>query len=80
MNDVSVKIDLGQSSAKKIRAWWHDLRTGVGTLLGEMDGGGQKEIKTPPNGSDWVLVLDDVEKNYVPPGLKTGFSNREAAK
>jgi len=70
LNDQAAQIDLGKLNAKKIRAWWYDPRTGVGTLLGEMDGGGRREFRTPPQGPDWVLVLDDAEKNYPPPGLK----------
>ena len=70
LNDQTAQIDLGKLSAKKIRAWWYDPRTGVGTLLGEFDGAGQREFRTPPQGPDWVLVLDDAGKNYLPPGLK----------
>lgn len=63
------EIAANKLSAKKIRAWWYDPRTGVGTLIGEFPGGRPMEFRTPPQGPDWVLVLDDVEKNYAPPGL-----------
>jgi hypothetical protein len=71
LNDQTAKIDLGKLNAKNVRAWWYDPRTGVGTLIGEFAGGSPRDFRTPPQGPDWVLVLDDVEKDYAPPGLKT---------
>jgi hypothetical protein len=73
LNDQSATIDLGKLNARIVRAWWYDPRTGVGTLLGEFDGGGRREFRTPPTGPDWVLVLDDAAKNYPPPGLKRSW-------
>ena len=70
LNDQSTKIDLGKLSAKRVRAWWYDPRTGVGTVIGEFDGGSPREFRTPPQGPDWVLVLDDAAKDYPPPGIK----------
>ena len=69
LNDHSATIDLGRLKAQMVRAWWFDPRTGVGTLIGEFKGGERREFKSPPQGPDWVLVLDDARKNYSPPGL-----------
>ena len=69
LNDLPARIDLGKLSAKEIRAWWYDPRTGIGRLIGQLPGGGTAEFRTPPQGPDWVLVLDDTAKNYAPPGL-----------
>ncbi len=69
MNDQTATINLLKISAKTIRAWWYDPRTGVGTLIGEIAGGGSREFKTPPYGPDWVLVLDDADAHYTPPGI-----------
>jgi hypothetical protein len=69
LNDQTARIDLSKLNAKKLRAWWYDPRTGVGTLIGEFDGGSQREFRTPPTGPDWVLVVEDDAKNYPPPGL-----------
>lgn len=69
MNDQSATINLGKLPAKRLRAWWYDPRTGVGTLIGEIDGGGSRMFRTPPYGPDWVLVLDDVAANYGLPGI-----------
>lgn len=69
MNDQTATINLQKLPGQKLRAWWYDPRTGVGTLIGEISGGGPREFKTPPYGPDWVLVLDDVASHYAPPGL-----------
>jgi len=68
-NDHVASIDLARIKAATIRAWWYDPRTGFGTLIGDLAGGGVHEFKSPPQGPDWVLVLDDAAKNYRPPGL-----------
>jgi len=70
MNDQTATIDLAKLSAKQIRAWWYDPRTGIGKLADEFKNEGPREFRSPPQGPDWVLVLDDAEKNYAPPGLK----------
>lgn len=68
-NDQVATLDLGRLHAAHLRWWWFDPRTGVGALQGEIDGGGRREFRSPPNGADWVLVLDDVAGPYSPPGL-----------
>ena len=69
MNDEDASVDLGKLKAGRIRAWWYDPRTGIGTLIGVIDGGIEKQFRTPSYGPDWVLVLDDVAAEYPPPGL-----------
>lgn len=68
-SDQTATIDLGRLRARKLRAWWYDPRTGVGTLIGAIEGGAPREFRTPPFGPDWVLVLDDDAAGYRPPGL-----------
>lgn len=70
-SDQAATIDLGRLRAKTLRAWWYDPRTGIGTLLGDVEGGAKREFRTPPYGPDWVLVLDDPAAGYAPPGLAT---------
>ena len=67
--DTDKTIDLSHLKGERIRAWWYDPRTGIGTLIDTFDGGKQVHFRTPPYGPDWVLVLDDVAANYPPPGL-----------
>jgi hypothetical protein len=70
INDQSATIALAKLNARHVRVWWYDPRTGVGKLMGEFAGGRQREFRSPPEGPDWVLVLDDADKKYAPPGLE----------
>ena len=70
VNDQSATIDLAKLSAGQVRVWWYDPRTGVGKLAGEFPGGKAQDFRSPPQGPDWILVLDDAARNYAPPGLK----------
>jgi len=65
-----VSVDQTRLGARDLTAWWFDPRygrayfahTGVGTAI---------QVLTPPSSGracDWVLVLDDPEKGYPPPG------------
>jgi len=67
--DLNGTMNLAKLKASRIRAWWYDPRSGVGTLIGVMDGGMEKQFRTPSYGPDWVLVLDDDASAYLPPGL-----------
>ena len=69
MDDTTVRLDLTRLKSGKLRAWWYDPRTGVGTLIEDLTGEKNREFRTPPYGPDWVLVLDAAEANYPPPGL-----------
>ena len=68
-SDLSARVDLGKLAATRIRAWWFDPRTGIGTKSAEFEGSGVREFRSPANGPDWILVLDDVVAEYGPPGL-----------
>ena len=72
-------------SGKAYKAWWYDPRKGTSTLIGQFPrtepGDRPADVRrndisrefTPPSsgpGNDWVLVLDDVDKNFPPPGTK----------
>lgn len=60
----SVKMDVIKGG--KVKAWWFDPRTGKATAIGEFPNTGTREFTPPDKGEelDWVLVLDDVAKNY----------------
>lgn len=65
------KIMLDKIGAEKIKAWWFDPRNGEAILIETIDGSGPR-LFTPPSGgrgSDWILVLDDVNKGFTTPGL-----------
>jgi hypothetical protein len=54
----------------RVKAWWFNPRDGTATPIGTFARGVEKEFVSPDKGEtvDWVLVLDDVAKNYPPPG------------
>ena len=69
MNDQSATVDLTKLRSKQVRAWWYDPRSGVAKLEGTVPAA-QHTFRTPPYGPDWVLVLDDPDAGYAPPGLQ----------
>jgi len=69
LEDERVTLNLTRLHRAKLRVWWYDPRTGVGTLSGAVEGTGQREFRSPPYGPDWVLVLDDADAGFDPPGL-----------
>ena len=70
---------MGKISGKNIIAWWFNPRSGEAVKIGEYKNSGEIEF-TPPGiskeltwlrtgrGCDWILVLDDVSKQYSAPG------------
>ncbi len=63
-------VNLGKISGEKVNAFWFNPRTGTSTLIGLIENTGTREFTCPAQGfgSDWVLVLDDVSKNFPAPG------------
>jgi hypothetical protein len=70
LNGESITVDLDRLQPGPLRAWWYDPRTGVGTLIGEIEGNSTRTFRSPPYGPDWVLVLDSVASRFGPPGLQ----------
>ncbi len=64
------EIMLDKIEATSLTAYWFNPRTGEAKLLGTFPGSGSKKFTPPSNGrgNDWILVLDNSEKNYVIPG------------
>jgi hypothetical protein len=66
--DQTVTVDTSRLSGKRLKAWWYDPRTGKAAAhRGEFPAGGKQEFTSPAEGLDWVLVLDDVAKEYPRP-------------
>ena len=53
-----VTIDRSQLGGSTSQAWWYNPRTGGTTDLGTFSNTGTQNF-TPPDGNDWVLVIDD---------------------
>ena len=64
------EIMLDKIEATSLTAYWFNPRTGEAKLLGTFPGSGSKKFTPPSNGrgNDWILVLDNSDKNYVIPG------------
>lgn len=65
---IAPLVDLSGTGSKKVRAWWYDPRTGESEKIGEFEGRGIRQFIPREIRTDWVLVLDDVSKNFPPPG------------
>jgi enterochelin esterase-like enzyme len=74
----TIKVNLGKISGDKVKAWWYNPRNGSVTAIDTFDNTGVREFVAPSHAgfaADWVLVLDDVSKNFAPPGRKSLFGN-----
>jgi hypothetical protein len=62
----SVGIHMDRIAGKNVQARWYDPRTGTWREIGEYGNTGVRQFVAPSQGdqNDWVLVLDDAEKNY----------------
>lgn len=61
-----VNIVMNKIAGQKIKAWWYSPRDGKATEIGEFDNQGIETFVPPSSGidNDWILVLDDLSKNY----------------
>jgi hypothetical protein len=62
-----IAVHMDKLSGTKINAQWYDPREGTWTPIGQYLNKGVREFVSPSNGdqNDWVLVLEDMEKNYL---------------
>jgi hypothetical protein len=63
-------IDPRSLSGRTLRAWWYDPRSGRATEIRTLPTSTPQQFTTPRDGPDWVLVLDDVDRGYPPPGTR----------
>jgi hypothetical protein len=63
----TVTINLTQIAGASARAWWFNPRTAAATLINTYPTSGTMSF-TPPDSSDWVLVLDNASLNLPAPG------------
>jgi len=68
----TVNVRMGIISGSQVKGWWYDPRTGEASEIGIFSNSGILSFDPPGNhirGNDWVLVLDDLDKNYGEPGV-----------
>lgn len=66
-------VTLDKLSAKQLKPWWWDPRKGEAKAGEVFENKREPQEFLPPESGerqDWVLVLDDVSKNYPAPGSK----------
>ncbi len=63
-------VNMGKISGARVKAWWYNPRTGTASVIDTFENSGVQEFTCPSEGfgSDWVLALDDVSKDFPPPG------------
>lgn len=62
---------LGTMAGDEVRAHWFDPRTGEAEVIGTFAATGRHTFDPPEEegrGRDWVLVVDDVDEGFPPPG------------
>ena len=66
------RVRMDAIAGPTVRAWWFDPRTGKATSIGEFPNRGQRDFLPPSPGEalDWVLVLDDAARGFLPPGTR----------
>ena len=70
---LPLEIDFSQLDSQHIAAWWFDPRCGAALRIGEFKSGGRQTFSppgAPGDGNDWVLVLDDADADFGPPGVE----------
>ncbi len=66
-----VTVNLGKISGKRVRVWLYNPRNGSASEIGTFENQGTREFIGHPIGgfgTDFVLVLDDADKQFPPPG------------
>jgi hypothetical protein len=64
----SVHVRTNWLQGDRLKAWWYDVRSGEAQPIGEFHKGPDWGFRTPADGPDWVLVLDDMAADFAPPG------------
>ncbi|MBE0653948.1 MAG: glycoside hydrolase family 140 protein [Bacteroidales bacterium] len=67
---LSAYLDLQNLDFETTKIWWYNPRNGEYTFVEETAAKGIKDFSTPSKGrgNDWILVLDNAEMDFSPPG------------
>lgn len=68
----AIVMNMGKISGQQLKAYWYNPRNGEAKEIGTFDNKGQQTFTAPSSGygADWVLVLDDISKNYPSPQFR----------
>jgi hypothetical protein len=64
-----VTVHMSKISGSQVTAYWYNPKNGTSQTIGRFPNQGQQTFTAPTTGygEDWVLVLDDVAKNFPDP-------------
>ncbi len=71
-----VRVKMRGIHAEKVKGYWYNPREGVSIPIEAFENSGDVRAFVPPSSgvrTDWVLVLDDIAKNYPDPGHFSGY-------
>jgi hypothetical protein len=65
-------VNTSKISGRQLNGWWFNPRDGRSISLGTFENKGSTTFRPSSvgRGSDWVLVIDDAEKNYPDPDIR----------
>lgn len=63
----TIRVEMTKIAGSKVKAWWFNPREGGATDGGTFPATGTHDF-TPPGEGDWVLVLDDAQRDLPEPG------------
>ena len=68
-NATTLTVDMSKitSKTRTAKCWWFNPSDGATKLIGSFANSGLRHF-TPPDGNDWVLIIDDKNANLPPPG------------
>lgn len=67
----TIQIRMGKISGEQVKCWWFNPRTGESSEIGFKKNQGVVEFDPPGkpgHDNDWVLVLDDAQRDFSQPG------------
>jgi hypothetical protein len=68
-----VTIDVNRLSGDRLTIWWYNPRSGMAEPAGVCGRLGERTFNPPSTGEnqDWILVLDDDARGFLPPGTQS---------
>ncbi|HED36464.1 MAG TPA: DUF4038 domain-containing protein [Gammaproteobacteria bacterium] len=77
-NGGSITVDMSKVAGSAADAWWYDPATGTSQYIAEFATTGSQNFTSPDTG-DWVLVIDNADLGFLPPGESGGLPVAQCA-